>query len=43
MADVSFYLIVILALRLKSHSLQERNVLIVDCLVVYIIYIHLDI
>ena len=27
---VSFYLIAILALRVKSHSLQERNVLIVD-------------
>ena len=30
-ANVSFYLIAILALRVKSHSLLERNVLIVDC------------
>ena len=28
--SVSFYLIAILALCVKSHSLQERNVLIVD-------------
>ena len=29
-ANVSFYLMAILALRVKSFSLQERNVLIVD-------------
>ena len=27
MTNVSFYLIVILALHVKSHSLQERNIL----------------
>ena len=29
-ANVSFYLIAILALRVKSHSSRERNVLILD-------------
>ena len=35
-------LLVILAVHVKSHSLQERNVLIVNCHLVYIIYIRLD-
>ena len=42
--NVSFYLIAILAQRVKIHSLQERNVLIVDRHVkknVYITIIHL--
>ena len=41
-ANVPFYLIAILALRVKGHSLLERNVLIVDCHVKKYIYIHLD-
>ena len=44
-ANVSFYLIEILALRVKSHSLQERNVsgnvLIVDHHVQIYIYIYI--
>ena len=41
-ANVSFYLIAILALGVKSHFLQERNVLIVDCQVKKIhIYIYI--
>ena len=41
-ANVFVNLIAFLALRVKSHSLQERNVLIADHHLKIYIYIHLD-